>query len=114
MTREECIEFANALKNNYTIDFDKLPEFCDLVISALEKNESAEEWYKLLCEKWDKGDWVYNFPKGTTNGEALNLVLRKMFPRIIFIRGVDEYHKTKSIVYSEEWENAPYQKGGET
>ena len=35
MTREEYIEFANALKNNYTIDFDKLPEFCDMAISAL-------------------------------------------------------------------------------
>lgn len=35
MTREEYIDFANALKNNYTIDFDKLPEFCDMAISAL-------------------------------------------------------------------------------
>ena len=35
MTREEAKEFANALKNNYTIDFDKLPEFCDMAISAL-------------------------------------------------------------------------------
>ena len=35
MTREEYIDFANALKNNYTIDFDKLPEFCDKAISAL-------------------------------------------------------------------------------
>lgn len=35
MTREEYIKFANALKNNYTIDFDKLPEFCDMAISAL-------------------------------------------------------------------------------
>ena len=60
MTREEGKEFANALKNNYTIDFDKIPDFCDLVISALEKNESAEEWYKLLCEKWDSADnkWI--------------------------------------------------------
>ena len=35
MTREEYIDFANALKNNYTIDFNKLPEFCDMAISAL-------------------------------------------------------------------------------
>ena len=35
MTREEYIDFANALKNNYTIDFDKLPEFCDMAISVL-------------------------------------------------------------------------------
>lgn len=38
MTREEYIDFANALKNNYTIDFDKLPEFCDMAISALSED----------------------------------------------------------------------------
>lgn len=35
MTREEIKEFAVCLKNNYTIDFDKLPDFCDSVISDL-------------------------------------------------------------------------------
>ena len=35
MTREEYINFANCLKNNYTIDFDVLPEFCDMAISAV-------------------------------------------------------------------------------
>ena len=35
MTKEEYIEFANALKNNYTIDFGKMDEFCDMAISAL-------------------------------------------------------------------------------
>lgn len=45
MTREEYIEFANALKNNYTIDFDKLPEFCDMAISALSENK---------CGKWER------------------------------------------------------------
>ena len=112
MTREEAVIILDGFKNNPLFN-DTHAQAFDMAISALEKNESAKEWYKLLCEKWDKGDWVCNFPKGTTNGEALNLVLRKIFPRIIFIRAIDEYHKTKSIVYSEEWENAPYQKGGE-
>ena len=39
MTREEYTDFANALKNNYTIDFDKLPEFCDMAVSALTGGE---------------------------------------------------------------------------
>ena len=47
-------------------------------------------------------------PKGMTNGEVMNLILRKTFPRMIFIRGINEWNKTKSIVYAEEWENAPY------
>ena len=33
MTIEEFREFANCLKNNYTIDFDKLSEFCDMALS---------------------------------------------------------------------------------
>ena len=33
MTIEEFRDFANCLKNNYTIDFDKLPEFCDMALS---------------------------------------------------------------------------------
>lgn len=36
MTNEEYINFANCLKNNYTIDFDVLPEFCDMAISLSE------------------------------------------------------------------------------
>ena len=47
MTREEYIELANALKNNYTIDFDKLPELCDMAISAL----SAEPCEDCISRK---------------------------------------------------------------
>ena len=54
MTREEYIDFANALKNNYTIDFNKLPEFCDMAISALSENKG--EWIKI--QSGDK-----DFPK---------------------------------------------------
>lgn len=42
MTREEYNDFANALKNNYTIDFDKLSEFCDMAISALSEELSED------------------------------------------------------------------------
>ena len=112
MTKEEAVIILDGFKNNPLFS-DTHAQALDMAISALEKNESAGEWYKLLCEKWNEGDLVYHVPEGTTNGEVMNLVLRKVFPRTIFIRGVDEYHKTKSIVYSEEWENAPYQKGGE-
>ena len=42
MTIEEFREFANCLKNNYTIDFDKLPEFCDMAISALSEELSKD------------------------------------------------------------------------
>lgn len=54
-------------------------------------------------------------PCGMTNGEVLDNVLRQAFPRTIFIRGINECNKTKSVVYSEEWENTPYKakKGGE-
>lgn len=54
MTREEYIDFANALKNNYTIDFDKLPEFCDMAISALSEDgeyvKKGDAISKILIE----------------------------------------------------------------
>lgn len=85
MTREEYIKFANALKNNYTIDFNKLPEFCDMAISALSaepcreaddyENEIADLHNRLDIAEYDKerykeeittleaknkGEWINN------------------------------------------------------
>ena len=57
MTREEYIDFANALKNNYTIDFDKLPEFCDMAISALSENKG--EWIPVSERLPEEGHVVY-------------------------------------------------------
>lgn len=94
MTREEGKEFANALKNNYTIDFDKIPEFCDLVISALSAegdlisrtevinaideredvngNVNAEDIRTDIClipSKSDKGEWIEVVEEKFPNGE---------------------------------------------
>lgn len=35
MTREEAIHFAVCLKNNWTIDFNDMEDFCDMAIEAL-------------------------------------------------------------------------------
>lgn len=37
MTREEAIHFAICLKKNYTIDFNDMKVFCNMVIKALEQ-----------------------------------------------------------------------------
>jgi hypothetical protein len=87
MTREEYIDFANALKNNYTIDFDKLPEFCDMAISAL------------------KG---FDLPDNATNNDALNYMLRQTFPRVIFIHFHNEANLTEGVVMTKEWLDSPY------
>ena len=100
MTREEGKEFANALKNNYTIDFDKIPDFCDLVISALEKNESAEEWYKLLCEKWDSAE--NKCFDGMTNGE----VIQALFDGLVIDDNPAKRKYTIPMTY--DFWNAPY------
>ena len=42
-----------------------------------------------------------------TNGEILDEMLRKTFPRTIFIRGINELNKTQSIVFSDEWLKMP-------
>ena len=43
-----------------------------------------------------------------TNEEALNDMLKKTFPRTIFIRGINEPNKTQSIVFTDEWLKMPY------
>ena len=42
MTKEEAIHFAECLKNNWTINFDDLKDFCDMAIEALSKRDNAE------------------------------------------------------------------------
>ena len=44
MTREEAIHFAKCLKNNWTINFDDLKDFCDMAIEALDANTIQGEW----------------------------------------------------------------------
>ena len=44
-----------------------------------------------------------------TNEEALNDMLRKTFPRAIFIRGINKTHKTQTIVFTDEWLKMPYE-----
>lgn len=45
MTNEEAKKFANCLKNNYTIDFNDMADFCDTVIKALEQETVSKEVY---------------------------------------------------------------------
>lgn len=40
MIKEQAIQFANCLKNNYTIDFNDMADFCDMAIKALEQQTS--------------------------------------------------------------------------
>ena len=44
MTTKEAIHFANCLKNNWTIDFAKMEEFCDMAIRAL----GGEPWVSVF------------------------------------------------------------------
>ena len=60
MDKEKAIEFANCLKNNYTINFDDMSDFCDEAIKALENScEDAISRQQVLDivkfeEKWLK------------------------------------------------------------
>lgn len=65
MTREEAISRLKKGEPFSEIYDSSWNEALDMAISALEKNESAEEWYKLLCEKMDsvenKGEWIETY-----------------------------------------------------
>ena len=58
MTRVEAIAILDGFKYNPLLN-DQHYEALDMAVSALEKNESAEEWYKLICEKWDSAEGEY-------------------------------------------------------
>lgn len=43
-----------------------------------------------------------------TNEDVLNDVLRKTFPKVIFIRSISEWNQTQAIHFSEEWLKKEY------
>lgn len=49
-----------------------------------------------------------DIPEGATNEDALNIALRNIFPRTIFIRMIDAANKTQGIIASDEWLAMPY------
>lgn len=93
MIRKEYIEFANALKNNYTIDFDKLPEFCDMAISALSADGEYIKKSDILNEL------------GDVNMDILTDEVKEI------VNGLPSYSFPDSENKGE-W-NSPYQRGGE-
>ena len=52
-----------------------------------------------------------DIPENATNEDALNIALRTIFPRTIFIRQIDATNKAQMIIASDEWLAMPY-KGG--
>jgi hypothetical protein len=58
MTREEIIHFANCLKNNYTIDFNDMEEFCNEVIISPNKLQSIEN---LINDVYMSREETYNW-----------------------------------------------------
>lgn len=128
MTREEGKEFANALKNNYTIDFDKLQEFCDLVISTLENKgewipityrpmtEEEKEHYseQIGCDKEDL-DVMLNC-RLPDDGEEVLITVFGEVETDIFYRDGDWYSfENRDIEDVRAWMPLPepYKKGGE-
>jgi hypothetical protein len=58
MTREDVIHFANCLKNNYTIDFNDMEEFCNEVIKSQNKLQSIEN---LINDVYMSREETYNW-----------------------------------------------------
>ena len=58
MTREEAIHFAECLRNNWTIDFNDMNAFCDMVIEAIKAQHQAPA-------HWEECDWVQVDPHGS-------------------------------------------------
>lgn len=54
---------------------------------------------------------IIDIPEDATNEDALNITLRTIFPRIVFIRQISVENKAQAIISSDEWLEMPY-KGG--
>lgn len=86
MTREEYINFANCLKNNYTIDFDVLSEFCDMAISAVKwipvserLPEESKNYLVIIREKFNKDHWWIDICDIDTDGFAKTWNVREPY-----------------------------------
>lgn len=120
MTREEYINFANAIKNNYTIDFDKIPEFCDMAISALSEELSEDGTLTVHVSDGSKvnrvfvmGDNIFGglfYPDSDFEGMTVGEALKAVFPNAV-IR-TDDSRLIVEVLFSNEVWNEPY-KGGE-
>lgn len=51
VTNEEAIHFAECLKNNWTINFADMEEFCDMAIEALQKEAERQEMVIRASER---------------------------------------------------------------
>lgn len=57
MTTKQAIVFAECLKNNWTINFDDLEDFCDTAIRSLKENKAL----RLLLDWAIECDFGYDF-----------------------------------------------------
>lgn len=60
MTNEEAITYANCLKNNYTINFEDMADFCDMAIKALAKHD-------YFIEKINRESYIRGYNKAMSN-----------------------------------------------
>lgn len=60
MTNEEAITYANCLKNNYTINFEDMTDFCDMAIKALAKHD-------YFIEKINRESYIRGYNKAMSN-----------------------------------------------
>jgi len=65
MTREEAIDFAKFLKNNWLINFADMEEFCDIAIEALEAEPNELETIDFAIDASNGGT---NYYVGFRNG----------------------------------------------
>lgn len=112
MTKEQAIQFANCLKNNYTIDFNDMADFCDMAIKALEqeltpiKNERPTKCGNYLVQVASTdgtatidyfdvdhfngdGTWTH-YTVGDTKKVSKNIVAWMHLPKVVKVGEVND------------------------
>lgn len=93
--RKSCINTINLLRRlafNIHGVMDVIDaENCDKIISMLEQEPRT-----------------VSIPEGATNGDVVQIMFNKMFPKTIILYKNDESELTVSLICSREWWEMPY------
>ena len=73
MTNEDAITYADCLKNNYTINFDDMADFCDIAIKVLKQEDILN---KVRAEILKLDDINPDYPMDRTIHISRNEVLQ--------------------------------------
>lgn len=73
-----------------------------------EDRETTEEAVRVLIKAVEQEPKTVSIPEGATNGDAVQIMFNKTFPKTIILYKNDESRLTINPMFSREWWEMPY------